>query len=1203
MYISIVLYSLCSFPLQAATVNAGVLNQLKTMAGAQVIVTLHDPVTAYLDAQRQRDGSREKGLKEEISDELYKKLITNAQASVLEQLSNHRRAEPNFELKRQYDYIPALAGTVTAAALTVLQNHPQVASIRLDEQRNFILADSLPLMQVNSVHALPYTGKGITVAVLDTGVDTNHPDLADSIIAQHCFSEASCPPFGSNEGNIAEDDIYGRGHGTHIAGIITSPDGVAPDANIVAIKVSSKIGIFNAPLDSDILAGLDWIRTNLNTLPVQIINISIGGGSFTNICDDEHPEYSNIFKQLRASGITIFIGVGNDGSTNGIGSPACLNDAIAVGATNVVDEVAGFSNSNNLVDVLAPGEDITSSLIGGGTITSGGTSFAAPMAAGVAALMLEANPKLTPSLIELLLENTGVTLMDTKNNLTFPRINALAAVEGALREQSDIFDFVAKGYKVDEFAKTVMVEVSRLGSGNGRVSVDYATADGMAQAGNDYIATSGTLIWEHGDTGNKNFIITISDDSIMEDFEEAFSVSLHNPIGNFVGATTTKHQALVTILDDEAAGSIEITGIGEETRIDDFFVFDIDYGVNEESGLITIEVARKDAGKGTVSVDYFSLDGTAEEGIDYTDTEGTLTWGDGDMDDKSFTVNILDDTIFEGKETFFVFLSNLTGRATLGGDFFTTIVIADNESGIGITDSSFESGEAGLFGLSPHPVWNGGISIRENPIWNNPELARTGDNFLSFGGIPLPTVTFALQSFIIPPGTNSLNFWLRIPKTSDTENDFLGVMLDSNEHFIITAKDSADYADNYKMVSIDVSAYADNNPHDLFFYAEVFGNDTTFTHFLIDDVELLGENSSLFQFSQPNYSVNENSDLVTFKVTRLLQSQGKVSVNYMTSDKTAQAKVDYVSTRGTLTWQDGDSSEQSFTVPIIDDNFFGDNKTFKVSLFNPTGGASTMLTEPAIVTIIDDEIPAEGISDGSFELGMPNPVWNEFDDFGTSPICTHSTCGTLDFPSQAYIGEYFAWFGSASLPRIGSLEQTLLIPVGTTTLSFWLQIPSAEGTGYLQVSIDNNSLFRVSQTDVVNYSNYNLVTLDISGYADGKSHKLGFYSKVEGGGATRFFADHVGLSSPSSTCIPTVTPKPTAPSLEVTINGNDAGATWTTVTGAQGYNFSYAPYSEPMSAITLNQIKAWDLGAQTQIARNLSNGSAFYIAVQAYNCS
>jgi subtilisin family serine protease len=1180
----------------------GVLNQLKTMAGARVIVTLHDPVTAYLDAQRQRNGSREKGLKEEISDELHKKLIADAQATVLGQLSNHRRAEPNFELKRQYDYIPALAGTVTAAALTVLQNHPQVASIRLDEQRKFTVADSLPIMQANTVHALSYTGKGVTVAVLDTGVDATHPDLAGSIIAQHCFSEASCPPFGLNESDSAEDDIYGRGHGTHIAGIITSPYGVAPDANIVAVKVSSNIIIFNVPLDSDILAGLDWIRTNLNTLPVQIINLSIGDGSFTNVCDDEHPEYSNIFKQLVAQGVTIFVATGNDGSS-GIGSPACLNDAIAVGATNVVDEVAGFSNSNNLVDILAPGEDITSSLIGGGTITKGGTSFAAPMAAGVAALMLEANPKLTPSLIELLLENTGVTLMDTKNNLTFPRINALAAVEGAQREQSDIFDFVAKGYKVDEFAKTVMVEVSRFGSGNGRVSIDYATVDGTAQAGNDYIAANGTLIWEHGDTGNKNFIITIADDSIMEDFEEAFSVSLHNPIGNFVGAMTTRHQALVTILDDEAVGSIEITGIGEETRIDDFFVFDIDYGVNEESGSITIEVARKDAGKGTVSVDYFSLNGTAEEGIDYTDTEGTLTWGDGDMDDKSFTVNILDDTIFEGKETFLVFLSNPTFGATLGGDFFTTIVIADNEYGIGITDSSFESGDAGsLFGLSPHPVWNVGISLSESPIWNNHELARTGNNFLNFGGIPLPTATFAIQSFIIPSNTKELIFWLKIPETGDTENDFFGVMLDNDEHFIITAQD-ADYTNNYKMVSIDVSAYADNNLHNLFFYAEVLGSDTTFTRFLVDDVELLGENSSFFQFSQPNYSVNENSGLVTFKVTRLLQNQGKVSVDYMTSDKTAQAKVDYVSTGGTLTWQDGDSSEQSFTVAIIDDNFFGDNKTFKVSLFNPTGGASTMLTKPAIVTIIDDEIPAEGISDGSFELGMPNPVWNEFDDFGISPICTHSTCGTLDFPSQAYIGEYFAWFGSASLPRIGSLEQTLLIPVGTTTLSFWLQIPSAEDSGYLQVSIDNNSLFRVSQTDVVNYSNYNLVTLDISGYADGKSHKLRFYSKVEGGGATRFFADHVGLSSPSSTCIPTVTPKPTAPSLEVTINGNDAGATWTTVTGAQGYNFSYAPYSDPISAVTRNQIKAWDLGAQTQIARNLSSGSAFYIAVQAYNCS
>ncbi|MEN8218893.1 MAG: S8 family serine peptidase [Pseudomonadota bacterium] len=477
-----------------------------------------------------------------------------------------------------------------------MQNHPQVASIQLDKQRKLSLAESIPHIQADAVHARPYTGKGITVAVLDTGIDTDHPDLADSIVAQHCFSQASCPPNDTNESESAEDDIFGGGHGTHVAGIITSPRGVAPDVGIVAIKVFSNLSVFSVPLDSDILAGLDWIRAHLSTQPVHIISLSFGGGAFSNICDDENPAYADIFKQLRAKGIAIFVAAGNEGSKNEIAAPACLNEAIAVGATTLSDNIASFSNSNNLVDILAPGVGITSSLIGGGYITQSGTSAATPMAAGVAALMLQANPALTPNLIEIIMENSGVIVTD---GLTFPRVNALAAVEMA--HQSNVaFDFAAKGYKIDETGGAVTIEVSRLGSDNGRVSVEYATVDGTATAGNDYIATSGTLTWEHGDTSNKSFVVNILDNS--EIFEKAFLVSLQTP---------TRHQATVTILDDDFAGSLEVTGVSEQTFIDDFFVFNIRHGVEENAKSITIEVARQEGSKGVVSIDYATVDGSA----------------------------------------------------------------------------------------------------------------------------------------------------------------------------------------------------------------------------------------------------------------------------------------------------------------------------------------------------------------------------------------------------------------------------------------------------------------------------------------------------------------------------------------------------------------------------------------------------------------
>ncbi|MEN8216224.1 MAG: hypothetical protein ABFS56_07575, partial [Pseudomonadota bacterium] len=133
----------------------------------------------------------------------------------------------------------------------------------------------------------------------------------------------------------------------------------------------------------------------------------------------------------------------------------------------------------------------------------------------------------------------------------------------------------------------------------------------------------------------------------------------------------------------------------------------------------------------------------------------------------------------------------------------------------------------------------------------------------------------------------------------------------------------------------------------------------------------------------------------------------------------------------------------------------------------------------------------------------------------------------------------------------------------------------------------------VTEADVADYSDYTQVAVDISAYADDGDHHLGFDSRVFGGGAMRFFVDEVCLANTL----------PDAPQLEVRIDGFHAEATWTTVAEAQGYIFSYAPYSDPISDVTLNHITALDLGTQTTIAGDLASGTALYVAVQAYNCS
>lgn len=1127
-YAMILLSSLVSYSLMATIVETEISSQLQTIGKAKVIVILHDPIAAYLDEQQLRTG-----LNEAVSDELHKKLIAQAQAAVLSSLSNRYRSEPQTQLKRQYRYIPALAGSITPAALTVLRHHPQVASIQLDKPRQFQLADTLPLLQVDAVHALPYTGNGVIVAVLDTGIDSDHPDLADSIVAQHCFSFASCPPFDSDESDSAQQNIYYGEHGTHIAGIITSPQGIAPDAKIVAIKVSSRVGIYDIPRDSDILAGLDWIRANLETLPVKIITLSLGGGYFSTLCDEEQPAYHYIFQQLTEQGVTIFASAGNDGFKNEISFPACYSNVIAVGATNMADTVAHFSNSSPLVELLAPGVNITSSFIGGGQVTHQGTSFASPIAAGVAALMLEANPSLTPLQIKTLMKNTGVKITDAKNGLTFPRINALATVQAAQQAKTQ-FSFTAKGYQINEEVSTITLEVSRLGNSQRAASINYTTIDGSAIAGEDYRAISGTLVWQADENSNKNIVITILNDDDLETFEETFLVSLHNPNGSFVDRPQ-KQSVPVTILDNESAGQIEFTGVSMDTRIDDFLVFDINYGAFEYSDyLVTVEVSRQHSSLGTVSVDYQTLDGTAIAGSDYIANQGTLTWNDGDMENKTFTVQIVDDTVFEGKEMFTVILSNPSKGATLGKNTQQTIVITDDEKGLGITDGSFE--EVVSTDL-PHSVWQGGTSHRRSPIQFHPDLARTGNSVMSFGHTAVPTITSAKQTVIIPPDVTALNFWLKIPESSGKTSDFLTVSLgrnidgfefldfgiinmfesmkDKKPLFSVTAEEAAYYAD-YQLVSLNLRDFYDDEYtyeriESLYFDSEVSGGDTNSTHFVIDDVELVRSQAGSFWLSQTDYTVNETAGVLTFEVGRFLGDQGAASISYMTSDQTATGELDYMPASGTLTWQDGEWHNKSFTVTINNDDYFEPDETFKVSVFNPTGGTSLQI-EPVIVTILNDEEPVEGVMDGSFELGSPNPVWNQTDSWGTSPICSHTSCGSPDFPSHAYAGEYFAWFGSAFSPRKQSLNQTFIIPTNTKTLTFWLQIPSADSAGELTVHLDDNLMFSVTQSDAAIYSDYTFVMLDIGAYADGQIHRLRFDSFVPGGGAMRFFVDDVALS-------------------------------------------------------------------------------------------
>ncbi|MDQ2870358.1 MAG: S8 family serine peptidase [Acidobacteriota bacterium] len=362
----------------------------------------------------------------------------------------------DFEPLSNWKSLSAAAGVLSARGLERLRGDPDVLRIDLDEGGRGHLAESVPLIGANAVHAQGVTGRGVTVAILDTGVTANHADLADDVAGQQCFCRngdgTGCCPNGQTEqsgAGSAEDD---NGHGTNVAGVVTSggriaPVGVAPDAKIVAVKVLDRNNAFAGV--SQVISALDWVYQNRPD--VRIVNMSLGTFALYDApCDQASASamaLADAVAALRSRGVVVFASSGNDRSPARLTAPACASAAVAVGATydanfgtfsffgctepTAADRVACFTNSGPGLRLLAPGAAITSTGIGGGRSTYVGTSQASPHAAGVAALMLEARPSLEPEAVEGILAATGRPVTDARNGRTVPRVDAAAALREA----------------------------------------------------------------------------------------------------------------------------------------------------------------------------------------------------------------------------------------------------------------------------------------------------------------------------------------------------------------------------------------------------------------------------------------------------------------------------------------------------------------------------------------------------------------------------------------------------------------------------------------------------------------------------------------------------------------------------------------------------------------------------------------------------
>jgi subtilisin family serine protease len=330
---------------------------------------------------------------------------------------------PAAQVLAQFPSSETVLLAADSATVRQLLSDARVAAVQPDIPEPPALSGSAGSIGAPQLWRSGVDGSGQLLAVLDTGVERNHPFLAGQVAAELCFSTtyrdyratSLCPgaaDFAVGTGAAADcRNLSYCGHGTHVAGIIagrpltvtiagkTQPlSGIAPGAQLVAVQVYSRIddqslcGGAPAPcaltFPSDQLRALQYLADNYAQYPIAAANLSLGAGRYSGACDDDVRKAP--IDALRARGAAVIVAAGNSGYSDALSAPACISSAIAVGAAGAAG-IASFSNRSAGLELFAPGTAIVSAYRGG-YAAKDGTSMAAPHVAGAWALLQQIEP-------------------------------------------------------------------------------------------------------------------------------------------------------------------------------------------------------------------------------------------------------------------------------------------------------------------------------------------------------------------------------------------------------------------------------------------------------------------------------------------------------------------------------------------------------------------------------------------------------------------------------------------------------------------------------------------------------------------------------------------------------------------------------------------------------------------------------------------
>ncbi|MDP6148886.1 MAG: S8 family serine peptidase, partial [Candidatus Thalassarchaeaceae archaeon] len=330
-----------------------------------------------------------------------------------------------FETQFRFWLIDSIAGTVALERINEIVGLPGVVFVELDGRLEIQMNDVKEVHGVDLVwQDTGYTGAGVTMAIIDTGIDGNHSgvDDLDDDNSTHdpkilAFYDAVNNPGLTNGSEVEPYD--GNGHGTHCAGITTGTGaptyeyiGVAPKANLVGVKVLSDEGSGSY---AQVMAGMQWTVDKRHEFNIRAASMSLGGPAVSEWTTSEQESVNRMANEMMRAGVALFIAAGNAAFSAQIGTPGSAEDAITVGALDKNTAIAIYSSQGpteegrikpNIAfvgsDVMAPDANT-----GDGYVALSGTSMATPGAAGVAVLMFQANPDLSPFDIRNIMQETS----------------------------------------------------------------------------------------------------------------------------------------------------------------------------------------------------------------------------------------------------------------------------------------------------------------------------------------------------------------------------------------------------------------------------------------------------------------------------------------------------------------------------------------------------------------------------------------------------------------------------------------------------------------------------------------------------------------------------------------------------------------------------------------------------------------------------